>query len=135
MAVPDYDRIQDPDQRLHTTVANVEHFLQMMAQHKHAIQRDVEHNRTRLEAAFAEAQKGIETLRNRLDSSRSIFDIMPLDLEHQQWLEFYQNIRDPEWPNCWVPEAFDHLPLSVQQECRDVFGYPDSCYRPSDVVQ
>ncbi len=39
------------------------------------------------------------------------------------WQEFYNQIRDPAWPDCDAEEDFDSLPLIIQQECRLVYGY------------
>jgi organic radical activating enzyme len=39
------------------------------------------------------------------------------------WQEFYDQIRDPTWPNCHTESDFDSLPEAVKRECTDVFGY------------
>jgi hypothetical protein len=39
------------------------------------------------------------------------------------WQEFYNQIRDPSWPDCDQESDFENLPLQVQQECILVFGY------------
>lgn len=39
------------------------------------------------------------------------------------WKEFYQQIRDPSWPDCNNEDEFDLLPESIRQECMSVFGY------------
>ena len=39
------------------------------------------------------------------------------------WVEFYNQIRDPSWPDCDNEENFAQLPLSIQDECRNQFGY------------
>jgi hypothetical protein len=39
------------------------------------------------------------------------------------WQEFYNQIRDPTWPNCHTESDFDSLPEAVKRECTDVFGY------------
>lgn len=39
------------------------------------------------------------------------------------WQEFYQEIKDPSWPECSTEDDFFKLPLVIQQECRLVFGY------------
>jgi organic radical activating enzyme len=39
------------------------------------------------------------------------------------WQDFYNNVRDPAWPDCELEENFSQLPESVQQECINVFGY------------
>lgn len=39
------------------------------------------------------------------------------------WAEFYNSIKDPTWPNCDSETEFSQLPLHIQQECCEVFGY------------
>jgi MoaA/NifB/PqqE/SkfB family radical SAM enzyme len=39
------------------------------------------------------------------------------------WQEFYNQIRDPTWPNCYTESDFESLPESIKRECIDVFGY------------
>ena len=39
------------------------------------------------------------------------------------WQEFYNEIRDPSWPDCPTEDHFYQLPEYVQQECQEVFGY------------
>jgi len=39
------------------------------------------------------------------------------------WVEFYKEIKDPNWPECDSESQFDSLPDHVQQECITVFGY------------
>lgn len=39
------------------------------------------------------------------------------------WQEFYQDIKDPSWPECPTEQDFENLPLVIQQECCLVYGY------------
>ena len=39
------------------------------------------------------------------------------------WQEFYQEIKDPSWPDCKKEEEFDSLPDHIKQECINVFDY------------
>lgn len=39
------------------------------------------------------------------------------------WQEFYQEIKDPGWPECPTENDFFKLPPVIQQECHLVFGY------------
>lgn len=45
------------------------------------------------------------------------------------WQEFYQQIRDPSWPDCVAEEDFITLPKHVQHECQQQFGYIPGQYR------
>jgi hypothetical protein len=39
------------------------------------------------------------------------------------WQEFYDEIRDPSWPDCPTEAQFVELPDHIQRECQEVFGY------------
>ena len=36
---------------------------------------------------------------------------------------FYNNIKDPGWPNCETVDEFFQLPIHIQKECTTDFGY------------
>jgi hypothetical protein len=39
------------------------------------------------------------------------------------WLGFYDQIKDPTWPDCEKEENFVNLPDHIKKECMEVFGY------------
>ena len=39
------------------------------------------------------------------------------------WQEFYNEIKDPSWPECADENQFNTLSDNIQRECIDVFGY------------
>lgn len=39
------------------------------------------------------------------------------------WTEFYNQIRDPSWPDCAAEDQFAQLPSAIRNECQQVFGY------------
>jgi hypothetical protein len=41
---------------------------------------------------------------------------------------FYNNVRDPSWPDCQSAEEFTNLPLWIQKECIEVFEYDPEFY-------
>lgn len=45
------------------------------------------------------------------------------------WQEFYQSIRDPNWPECEHEEDFVLLPEAIRQECMTDFGYVPGQFR------
>jgi MoaA/NifB/PqqE/SkfB family radical SAM enzyme len=45
------------------------------------------------------------------------------------WQEFYQQIRDPSWPDCSSEDQFQYLPEHIQQECVQIFGYNPGQFR------
>lgn len=51
------------------------------------------------------------------------------------WQEFYQQIRDPSWPDCDSEDQFHTLPAEIQAECQDIFGYvPGSLKKTSKLT-
>jgi hypothetical protein len=51
------------------------------------------------------------------------------------WQEFYNQIRDPAWPDCDQESGFADLPAQIQQECTEQFGYvPGSFHNRSKLV-
>ena len=54
----------------------------------------------------------------------SLLEIQTKDNNSQtQWISFYEQVRSPEWPDCYKEEDFVKLPEYIQQECMDVHGY------------
>jgi hypothetical protein len=45
------------------------------------------------------------------------------------WVEFYNEIKDPNWPDCKDEGQFSSLPENIQQECITVFGYTPGQFR------
>lgn len=45
------------------------------------------------------------------------------------WQEFYQNIKDPAWPDCPSETNFANLPPHIQEECQTAFGYQPGQFR------
>jgi organic radical activating enzyme len=47
------------------------------------------------------------------------------------WVEFYNEIKDPNWPDCNDEGQFSSLPVEIQQECINVFGYTPGQFKKS----
>lgn len=47
------------------------------------------------------------------------------------WQEFYSAVRDPSWPDCDDELEFDSLPLTIQEECKNKFGYVPGAFLKS----
>lgn len=45
------------------------------------------------------------------------------------WTEFYNQIRDPAWPDCDQEDEFFQLPKRIQQECCETFGYVPGAFK------
>lgn len=40
-----------------------------------------------------------------------------------QWISFYEQIKGPNWPDCYKEDDFGNLPDWIQKECIEVHGY------------
>lgn len=45
------------------------------------------------------------------------------------WQEFYKTIKGESWPECVNEEDFIRLPIDIQNECINVFGYTPNLFR------
>lgn len=45
------------------------------------------------------------------------------------WTEFYNQIRDPSWPECEQEDDFEKLPEHIQRECHETFGYVPGAFK------
>ena len=45
------------------------------------------------------------------------------------WQEFYENIKDPLWPECDFEDNFFNLPEHIQKECINIHGYSPGEYK------
>jgi len=45
------------------------------------------------------------------------------------WQEFYNQIRDPAWPDCDQESDFAHLPEAIRLECQNRFKYVPGSFR------
>jgi len=51
------------------------------------------------------------------------------------WHQFYQQIKDPAWPDCASEDQFSKLPAEIQQECIETFGYQPGSFQKSSKLQ
>jgi hypothetical protein len=45
------------------------------------------------------------------------------------WLQFYQTVRDPLWPDCDTEDSYPLLPDFIRQECETVHGYVPGSFK------
>lgn len=48
--------------------------------------------------------------------------------DQRSWMKFYNNIKDPSWPDCPMLEDAGSLPESIFKEITDVFKFPLDMY-------
>ena len=51
------------------------------------------------------------------------------------WQEFYNEIRDPDWPDCPTEDDFLQLPEFIQQECQTAFGYVPGSFKKTSKLR
>lgn len=121
---PNYDDITDAEQRLDAVVENTNYWLKHIDQQRDQIKQDIDYNAAlvwqHLNASLKELDQLIEDL-NWPGLTRS--RCLPMWPNRSTWQNFYYKIKDPAWPECDVELGFRDLPLEIQQECCEVFGY------------
>lgn len=124
LPIPDYDTIEDQEQRLDAVVKNTKFWVDNIELQQNSIQQDVEHNYqlllNQMNITVSQATQ-LATLLGK--TVKSPFSIVPLSLEQFNWTSFYYNIKDPRWPDCFLEDSFNDLPAHVKDECINIFGY------------
>jgi len=140
-----YDDIENTEQKLDAIVTNAQYWVDNIHQYTDSIAQDIEHN---YQLMISLAQKHTEKLQqlilyHALDcdieevvkfADTSNYKLPYLSLDHdcnetppatkdELFVGWYNNIKDPAWPNCKIESDFDQLPEWIQQECIEVFGY------------
>jgi hypothetical protein len=124
---PDYDKIMQSDARLDAIVENSKYWLDHIADRFQEITEDIKHNHRRAMVIMQENQIMIESFLEQHDLSASWREVVEnLDgtrIEQGMFYTWYENIRDPSWPDCFDANQWHDLPEKIKQECTEVFGY------------
>ena len=70
-----------------------------------------------------------ERIFNLKKHTRDIYDSVVAEVQTEdknsqtQWINFYEQVKGPSWPDCYTEEDFVNLPEHIQRECIDVHGY------------
>ena len=90
------------------------------------IRNDIQHN---FEQYNKDVQKNLDIL-NNLNNKFGLDNYTPYDLisyyeeyRKNEWLIFYDSIKDESWPPCVYEDEFEFLPRNIQNECIEIFGY------------
>ena len=120
----DYDTIEDQEDRLDAVVENARFWQQNIHGQRAEISQDIRYNHDLL-SSQVQYHCGLARMlaRDLGEPDRSIYSLVPLSLEHHRWAQFYHGIKDSTWPDCMLEEDFHALPLVIQDECIDKFGY------------
>ena len=124
LPVPEYDLIQDTEDRLDAVVENTKFWLDNIQNQKAEIAKDIEHNYQLLNHNIEKNIQAIKNLSAAIkEPDRSIYSLVPLGIEQYGWIAFYNSVKDPSWPDCLVEQNFKDLPIEIQHECITQFGY------------
>lgn len=125
LKVPDYDQITDKEQRLDAVLENIKHWNSNILDYKDAIDQDIKHNYQHYMRVVDKRSQILQQEINQLGLNINMFDAIPFSDQTQnaRWSRFYNNVKDPSWPECNYEEAFYTLPESIQKECIEIFGF------------
>lgn len=121
----DYDVFEDQDLRAQALIANLDVWQHGLVKYQPAIEAQLLHNQLKLKSDVAEHWAVFQQLHAVVAHGKyDVTRIIPLAPERAMWVNWYWNVRGPDWPDCVCREHFATLPESVQQEASIRFGLP-----------
>lgn len=124
LPISDYDSIPDASQRLSAVVENTRYLLDNITDHEEYIRRGTQANVENFNIRAAQGKNGLEVfLQNQGAEKINIYRAISFPDAIDTWCDFYYNVKDESWPDCYNEDDFDKLPEHIQQECIEVFGY------------
>lgn len=121
----EFDQSDNVQDRYVSLGKNIQHWIKNLSKHADEISHITEHNHQQL---IAIAESNIEKLKNLSEryNLNAEFDQLVVfrdEIQHAQWHNWYNRIKDPSWPDCPYEEMFCKLPQRIQKECIEIFGY------------
>ena len=134
LKIPEYGQITDPDQRLNAIVENTRYFLENLNKHTTLINQYVNENYEQFNKLaicnlerilnFMEKHDLLDAALDTIVSTKDRNDdYLVRKKQDRLFALFYNNIKDPDWPNCETVDEFFQLPIHIQKECTTDFGY------------
>ena len=134
LKIPEYGQITDPDQRLNAIVENTRYFLENLNKHTTLINQYVNENYEQFNKLaicnlerilnFMEKHDLLDAALDTIVSTKDRYDDYQVRKKQDRLFAlFYNNIKDPDWPNCETVDEFFQLPIHIQKECTTDFGY------------
>jgi hypothetical protein len=139
LSCQDYDLLSDPEQRLDAIVENTDYWLKNIKQYRSKIERIVLHNKAQMKILYQQNLNSIQNFINHHSLELDVDQLIPTRvveaeelipnsglikaLSNFKFLEFYNDVKDFNWPQCTREHEFELLSPDIQQECIDVFGY------------
>jgi len=106
-----------PKIRSEFIVENINHWLKTIKNHVDDVRTQVNYNFEVLKKVFDQIDKELHQFASK---HNLVFDEMiSTDSRHVNidWKIFYQNFKDPDWPESNFLRNFRHLPREIQEEC------------------
>lgn len=131
LAVPKFYEIADVEQRLDLIVKNVQHWADTLSTHADFVNASIIHNKKTLIHLYDVAYNQLSKFIQQHDlTSYSLDEVLPTLSGNligkkktlDTFVAFYNNIKDPAWPECKSESDFYLLPQKIQDECIG-FGY------------
>lgn len=121
----DYDYILDNEARLTAIVDNSQYWLSVIQQQSVDIQKDIDYNFSRMTELITSNYQQLQNVIERYSLNCKINQIISFrdELQYATWINWYNRVRDPSWPDCAKEEDFSTLPLHIQKECIEIFNY------------
>jgi len=125
---PQYNDIADLESKMNMIVQNIKYWFddKTYIKFETEIRNDIQHN---FEQYNKDVQKNLDIL-NNLNNKFGLDNYTPYDLisyyeeyRKNEWLIFYDSIKDESWPPCVYEDEFEFLPRNIQNECIEIFGY------------
>jgi hypothetical protein len=124
LAVKNYDWIDDDESRLNAIVSNTEYLLKHIKSQEIEIAQDIEYNYKLLMEKIFKTRQIFKEIYDKLGPVPfDIFRILPIPMQRAQWVNFYYEVKDASWPDCWSPRDFHQLPNYIKTELIEVHGY------------
>lgn len=121
----DYDNINDELERLAQIVENTKFWLDNIENFATDIEKDVVYNFSRFQELGQQYKNQAQDKIRQLDIDCLPEDLLAVEdqISKAEWKNWYIRIKDSSWPDCSREEDFHLLPLWIQKECIEVFGY------------
>lgn len=124
LPIPNYDNIDDVEQRLDAIVHNAKYWLENIADNEEEIRKDIDHNVDNLykiaKNTWDKLEKIIEYNNIQCVPSDIIATYDPTNRDFKEW---YNQIRGTSWPDCDDKIEFYQLPKHIQEECINKFKF------------
>lgn len=137
LKIPDYDTIRNSEERLNAIVENTKFWVDNLHNYETDIRHRVEHNTRNVFIVYQQTLHSILDFiqRNNLPATpNDLVDVSytqpflsiqdtTLDVIDTYFVNFYNAVKDPSWPNCSQENDYHLLPEQIKLELVREFGY------------